>query len=256
MTTAAQKQRELYFVQRLKSLLSPFPSGAISQPDPPAPDVVIQSGTSRTGIEVTELLWDADPVKGSPIKKTQSLRESVVGRCTALWKDGQYPPAFVTVQWKEEHPQLSKHEVGDHAANLVAVVSKHLPGPAGHTFLAFPNPGYKDIPPTVAAIGIHTLAQSSPPLWTVSSGGPVPRLDTAMAALNVVVSAKNGKVGDYRTACDMLWLLVVAEGGHQAAHVIIDDESSPTPVTSAFDRVFLIDLAHDRLVEFPVQQSK
>lgn len=253
MPTIDQKRRELFFLERFRRLAPLFPDGHLSQPDPPAPDAVVHGTNGDIGIEITEFLWDATEDRGSRSAAQSNLRQRITKECESLWARRQLPSVEVSVTWAPDKPEAAKRDIVRHAAALVDFVAANLPESEGSSVLiAWPHPAWKVLPSGIDYISVRKLPECWHSYWGPTGGGAVPSIENAAAYLQPLVSAKEGNVPRYRRFCRDLWLLVVVGGSHAGSYLALEEHSEAPTLNSGFDRVFLLALVHQRVLEMPV----
>ena len=89
----------------------------------------------------------------------------------------------------------------------------------------------------------------SPSYWSCDEagaiGGDANRVQT-------VLRQKDPKASVYRKKCRFLWLLIVADNKHLSSIFSPDDDFTNAIFQSSFDRVFILDVFKEQVVEISV----
>ena len=217
-----------------------------------SPDLVIVTPTHRIGIEHTQLVQPTDEWgRGFP-KAAESLQTRCIETAQELYEDCCADQDLYVHVHFSSHP-LRKADVPRLARRIAEIVMQFAPGePNTETVIeAWRHnrnaPG--EIPPHVEEIWIKK-PNGQDRLWGVPRGGVVASLDSVR--IQAELDSKNGRVAKYRSGCDEIWLLLVADGFSPATDLRLPAEVAAERFSSDFDRVFYFHNFNRRVDELKV----
>src|SRR2546429_2914623 len=95
-----KKEKERYYLDRVKALYNGFPSGEIVPFDESRyPDFIIRNGNNRTGIEMTNYVRGQGKA-GSPLLYQEKLREKIIRLARDKFFNAHQIPLTVGFHWQ------------------------------------------------------------------------------------------------------------------------------------------------------------
>jgi hypothetical protein len=203
------------------------------------PDLVIHTAsTHRIGIEHTQL-FRTDGARGRRFpKEAESLESRCVERARTLFEEQGGPSLYVYVYFNDR--PIRKVDVRGIAERLAAVVARIAPTVPGVQreveAWSYNRTAPEKIPEEIEELWIIKPAGKDPEsLWGVPRGGTVP--EPTRDQIQQAIDEKSTRLAEYRSRCDEVWLLLVADGFSPATDLRLPEGFTDTFVF-AFDRVF------------------
>ncbi len=239
-----QKLEERRYAERF---LAAFPevTGAELR-DWERPDFLVELPDGRVGIEVRRLFWPHDGV-GSPPQAQDVRRAQLIHRTCELYDRNGGAPARVWVHLSDGL-LLRRDDIDALAWVLSDLVGERRVTEGEHVVWEWEQlpPSLRDRVDVVSAWGGHRKSS----LWTANGAFMVPYL--APDEVQGELAAKEDKVAEYRSSCDRVWLLLVADTMEQASTLYLRDESRTHEYRSGFDRAFVLYTLEEEYVELAV----
>ncbi|MGZ5095045.1 MAG: hypothetical protein ACXWCY_25240 [Burkholderiales bacterium] len=157
--------------------------------------------------------------------------------------------------WNDHH-NLSIVDVSTVAERLVKILAGRVPDLDAHLTIAYPEPGWKDLPKQIAAAFVSRPAWLTRSFWDFSRLGAVPHVRDIVPRVQQILDEKQRKIPGYRSYCDEVWLLIVADGSTMQSYVVVDenDDLSIHDLVSSFDRAYFLSVTHQRVVELSLSR--
>jgi len=232
MPQKSKKPRERAHLEAFRRAYSGFPSGVICETE--EPDFVVQTPADTLGIEHTEFHWDEGNGVGSERKAQESQQEKIVNAAVRLYESRNLPSVIVRIHW---HPgvQLSRRRVRELRPQLADVVAAHLPKTSPSVWINAEEE-WGSLPDAIMTVGITRLGDPTENQWVSTRGGWVPQL--GMTDLERRNAEKESRLAAYRSRCDEVWLLIVADGRAPSSFGEFPEAVRRQELHSAFDRLF------------------
>lgn len=248
MTRSQQKLWEQHYLDLFAKLWPDFPRGTPTPADPPAPDFLLTLADRIVGIELTAFIWDATESSGSPGHALHSLHDRTVQRAKYIWESRHFPAVDVGLIWNH-HQKLLVRDVDPLAEQLVELVARHVPPIDGHVPLAYPEPGWKELPRHTVAVFVSRPAWLHESTWNFFRGGAVHHLRNCHGRLQSILDQKEPKIVDYRRHCEEVWLLIVADALNIQSLVVIEEDLPEHNLTTSLDRAFFLSAMYQTQTE-------
>lgn len=199
-----KKEREAWYVERLRDLWRGFPAGPRTASE--NPDCLVGGDAETVGIEVTEFTLQANDGE-QPTRELLSVRRQIIDRALTKYRERDGPVLLLDVEF-DDRVRLTKADVEPLAEAIASCVS-------AHSFSEDEAPGwYQEVPGPlpagVAAIsgGRYRFAES----WDAGSGGLV--RECRFESLQDVIAKKAKRYQAYRAQCESVALLIVFSSEH------------------------------------------
>jgi hypothetical protein len=200
----SDKDREAWYVERLRSLWSDFPVG----PRTPSenPDFLVHTSDGIVGVEVTEF---ASPPQDREqhIRELVSVQDQIVARARERYQEAGGPVLIVDIEF-DGQVRLSK---ADMQPTADAIATRLL----SHTFALDAEIGWhQDVPGPmphgVSALsgGRYRFAES----W--DGGNGLLMRDCTVESVQTVINKKAERYQAYRTQCNTVILVIVFSSEH------------------------------------------
>jgi hypothetical protein len=224
-----KKEREQFFVEQLRCLVTGFPNGLLipSIPVEEPPDFRVDLGTGILGIEVTEF-------PDQSRKAMESEWESVLREAESLAAT-RVPPLDVAVHFNAT-ARVNKANRREIAEALVSAVSSRLPAPSEQ--LRVVNTWRGPLPESVHSIHVYRSERGTDHLWSVLDGGM--GKTECSSEIQSAVSRKERRLSQCLEKCDRCWLLIVASGSEPSSFFEPDACTRAMVYVSGFERVFFL----------------
>jgi hypothetical protein len=225
----ADKDRERWYLEKLKSCFPCFPTGSIIPGE--SPDFLVRSEEEVTGIEVTQFY--PSPEEGArPGQEVQSLKERIVEVAHRMYVESGGPALYVTVFFRSPL-NVTKRDIQSVARNLAEAI-RETSVPA--SINAPPaSVAWRDLPSSITKVHIHGSLDGEDQLWHADAGGWVVPVDASH--VSAVVARKERMAQIARQKCDRLWLLIINDVFSRATPAELKHEAMRSVGKGVFDRV-------------------
>jgi hypothetical protein len=237
-----KKARERQALERFRQSYPGFPTGAIV--DSESPDFLVLGNGRTIGIEVVGYV-SGQGKGGSRERLQEKLRKRVVDTARVIFERDHPIPLWVNVFFR---PGLQLHgrSVDALATALAEAVAGGYPKQgAGRVDLGFDDLEESLWERGVLTVHIHRLDGLERNVWGSVEAGFI---GWEIEELAQALAPKESKVATYRTRCDEVWALIVAEGLYPSSIFSTDRLQNQSPLASGFDRVVFFDLQELRAV--------
>jgi len=225
----ADKDRERWYLEKLKACFPSFPAGTIEPGE--TPDFLIRSEEDVTGIEVTQFY--PSPEDGArPGQEVQSLKDQIVEAAHRMHVESGGPALYVTVFFRSPL-RVTKRDIQTVAQELAESIQR-TPVPT-RIDAPFASVSLRDLPPSIASVHIYGSVDGQDQLWYSDAGGWVVPVDASH--VNAVVARKERMAQIARQKCDRLWLLIVNDVFSRATPAELKHGAIHSVGKGVFDRV-------------------
>lgn len=199
-----KKEREAWYVERLRELWPEFPAG----PRTPSenPDCLVRGAEHTTGIEVTEFTLPPDDGR-QPTRETLSVRARIVKTALDKYRANGGPVLIVDIEFDPD-ARLTKNDVGEVADAIAERLS-------AYTFSEDESPGwYQAVPGDMphGVLGLTGGRYQSAESWDGDSIGVV--RECSVESVQQVINRKAARYQAYRSQCDAVVLLIAFSAVH------------------------------------------
>jgi hypothetical protein len=215
------------------------PEGVLEELQAPDFSLTEASG-QRLGIELTEFFKDDVDESGSRLKTQENLQEKVTFRAMQRYAVMGLPSVIVSIFWAS-YDDIVPGRVDELAGELATVVAAHLPaGPSGSAEVEQTGLPGSPLPDEVNTLHIYRIPEMDENEWNSLRAGYIPKI--ASGEIQRLIDKKERRVSEYRKACPVLWLVIVAEGLAPSSFGDLERAVRETRYRSSFDKVFFFRL--------------
>lgn len=228
MNPEEQKQEaELILFKEFQRVAPDLSLAEVSQPRPPAPDILGRRENRQIGVEITRFLRDVE-------KRQESEQERCLKAAEQEYRIAGHPQVGVSILWSNSK-NIPRRETTALAKMLSDFVADNVPTVGGFHQLEplFPMvlAEYVDI------VSIERFAYEGAHLWNCMRAGWFPTLTPE--ELQNTIKAKEHNIEGYRAFCEELWLLIVSEGD-PSSFIELSQGTTDHQYLTGFDRVFFL----------------
>lgn len=239
------KSRELFLLERFIPQLIEQVEYSLEQPDPPLPDVIIEAGGRKIGIELTELIINDSE------KRKEVIQESVLKEAQKEFEERYALPLHVTVSFTDslEDKGLKKKLVAEHLAEIIihqiSQIKDELKNQESFSInLNRLNNQY------FHSISIFYLSKLTIPCWSPLNSFWVPELPHIY--IQEVITQKSKKVKGYLSGCEEVWLLIL-ENGSPSSYFDNYENVESIVFESAFSKTIIGRIPQEDLINLKVK---
>lgn len=223
------------------------------------PDLIIDLGGEKIGIEHTRILRDRTPVNnGSHERQRESIESQIVKKAKEFYVAKKHYDLNVCVFF---NPTIiiSQKQVSTIAQQLCDYIRAEEPHDisSGHSqhFTKDVNPLLNNkLPESIAHCWIEAAVHNDD-LWSPSIAGFFGSLKSNLIQFSL--DDKETKIPDYRSKCDKVWILVVAVGGQMSsAFDFTNSQFLEVEYISSADAVYLLDSFLGTIYELRIKPRK
>lgn len=229
-----RKRQEAFYVERLLKLMNI--DATIVDDAGEAPDVIIQIGAVRTGVEVTEIFRDSRS-RSMSLQAREAFAHHVLMRAKQTYIESGGVPASVSVHFSLNY-DLRKIQRDALSSQLAAFVRSLGVGP--DQLKQWRSTGIDDpLPEAVNFVQAYGFpAGSLAHHWSAPSAGWVATLTPQI--LQSRIDEKSRLLVNYRSRIRENWLLLVSDGARPSQFFDPPTDEVARAVTSPFDRTFYL----------------
>jgi hypothetical protein len=251
---------EIFQFQRFLTTLPEFDSALVTKSE--KPDLILDFGGQRIGIEHT--LYHSDPQRasGSLLQAFESDTKAIINRAREIFEGSGGIPLVVSIDWNDSHwHRVTNEEKVTLPEKLAKFVSEHVPQNREFTGWQSAMFDWQDLYQTglenhVAMLDIRYHGPNTEVLWSAGWGGAIPVVSPDR--LREIIASKECKYDEYLTRCDQCWLLVYGTSAGMSSS--IDFEGSvtalgPLQFETRFKRIFYFDSWSKKTIELSVKTS-
>ena len=223
------KERERYYLSRLRTCVSDIPAGDPVEPEPP--DFVFIKDGHRLGIELTTFYLPPEPSK-RPHQEQQALKERIVSEAETLHAQAGGPPLYVQIIFNRQK-ELQKRDIKPFSRELAdSILACPVPQHITDPDVKLP---WEHKPKWAGIIRVTGSVDGMDKLWQADAGGGVAEISSEH--ISNVVRSKSNCEPLARIQCDELWLVIVNDNFSRAAQAEITAEALNAMYVGPFDRL-------------------
>jgi hypothetical protein len=232
---AAKKEREKYYLEKVISLYSEFPSGVLETSE--EPDFLLTTSDGVIGIELVGYIRGQSS-DGSELRRYESVHDSVVRMAKEEFERKHQIPLWVSFIWSR-HQHLSKPAARILAMDIATLIEQNTPQQVYGGARIEPDwLEESSVGDFIAHISIRRLKPTNKSLWANTEAGFI---GIEPEDLENLISLKEGKIGSYLQNCDSAWLVIVADGRHISSNVELHKTIHQHTFKCSFARVLFYD---------------
>lgn len=241
----SEKQVERIQLERFGEVSGLLPAGHID--DHEAPDFLVRTPEKVVGIELTTIFHK--PQSSEHRRQAwESYVDKIVDGLAKVLIQTNLPPCWASIHFTKS--AMQKIAVDSCIGEIFEVILSNFPA-EGETVLIDAACTKRRLPGYVSALDLARLPEIDE--WNITAPHAlfIPDLDD-QDELRAAIDKKDSKFGRYRESCDEIWLLINIGVGSPSTTFDVPDELAQQPVSSKFDRIFLVDHLSKRFWELPV----
>lgn len=225
-----------------------------------APDLCVQGAHSLIGVEHTRLYRvDSTLPSGRQLRPQERIHHQIAARAHETFRNRNPVALYLTVTFSEPSDYRTRDvsRVGDELAAAVLQSLTFL-GARALPELTFNVEAWEfqrrraPFPQGIASFMLK-IVDDPYELWGPSYGYMVPRLSVGDIA--ATIDAKESRIQQYRSRCDLVWLLMVTDIGMPSSHYSVPRDVIEHRYATRFERLFLLTLSHRSLFELSVESA-
>jgi hypothetical protein len=219
------------------------------------PDLTIDSGCKRIGVEHTRIYRSAGTVAGLQPQAQLALQHRIVNCAWQRFRALSSRRLWLLVHFDRTttYTKRESQVVGDSLARVVHEGTVNLPYQPDtivwHELESWRHQSLgREFPKGVSQIDLQ-IVDGNPKLelWGPTEAYMVPDLSVEVVRERVV--AKEKRLNEYLSKCDEVWLLMVLDTGVSSNHFEIHDDLLETEFFSSFSKLMLLRALHSELFE-------
>jgi hypothetical protein len=231
----AKRERELTYFEAFASACPAVPLGRALQPEPPEPDIVIESANGLIGVEMTELVLGGQGRRG--VEGEQGMTMEYARR---LYESRGYSPVHICVSWASHMMPKHRKRIAERLCELIVQNPPDSGDPREvEQGEAAASPAWP-----ITRIGIARSSGYAASDWR---DGDMHKVGACTAAdVRLRIAEEDHKVMRYQTAYVSRWLVLVKGAAGPSTWAFVTDDVSKTEYRSLYDRVFLFEMDRRR----------
>jgi hypothetical protein len=168
--------------------------------------------------------------------------EQITRRAQEIYESRDNPPVSVWPSFSN-NARLGRSNVDALAEELAGIVEDNIPPKNESADLKQSWGPYPSLPRQFYALTILRYGGPDAPFWFPPMSGSEPELPTSLVEERI--EDKNAKISDYRSRCDVVWLLIVVDGSRPSTFFDVSGEALDKTYESYFDRTYLFNFQND-----------
>jgi hypothetical protein len=247
---AAKKERERYYLERVKALYSDFPSGQIIETE--RPDFLIASDAGVVGIDLADYIREQGE-KGSPLRHKEKVCDEIADMAQLTFESKNDVPLQVHFHWYW-HRKPNTAERKEIANQVAELIDKHLPKEIyGRNYIDPDEEGAAFLGDFLTRVSIMRLKPDAKRSWSNVEFGFV---EVEAEDLQQLISSKEKNITAYRANCVAIWLVLVADATHISSSIEFNRSISQHIFATRFDRVLVYNHLNQSVVSLSIALSK
>jgi len=238
------KSLERAFLDEFRSVYPNFPSGHVEPEE--SPDFLVRSTGRTTGIEVTKYTRGRRG-SASPLRQGEEHRKRVAQLAREMFEKSSRArvPLMVHLSWFGRNPIQNSELIPQMAETIGRLVLANVPT-VSYKECQIESSLLDGTPLDGHIHSIHiTRLNRGRSVWAEVGVGFI---SGTVAEIQSILTSKEPQLMAYRSKCDHVWLLIVAESRGISTHLELTDEIRIHPFMSGFDSAFVLNRAHSEVV--------
>jgi len=245
----SKKVRERQFLDEVNKICAAFPKGEIVEGE--RPDFLIRQETRTVGIELVDYIRGQNQGE-SPERRNEMLWQKIADVAKQEFESKYSGPLMVHFIWNHRY-LLRQSEVNKLAKEIAAPAESHIPLELYENIRMGPD----ELEGTLLAdichsITITRIKNGGRSLWSFISSGFI---SVHANELQDIIDSKNDKTPSYLARCDVVWLLVVADGRYISSNISRSDLAKSNIYTSPFEQVLVYDRVNKTVFALVLRNS-
>ena len=245
-----KKERERAFLEEVKKVDPEFPSGQII--DSESPDFIIKPDTKTLGIEIIQYMRGQSSGE-SALRRSEEVSRKIIDNAKIEFYKSSEIPLWILFSWyPSRYPAQSK--VLDLANIAVWAIRNNIPY---HLFesIEIPNNYFEGtvIKKYLRRIKVTRVRNEGQILWSSIESG---HISAVPGEIQEIISSKNAKAKQYKEKCDLLWLIIVADGRHISSTASLEESALNHIYQSEFDRIIFYDHQERKIKDLTIKAGE
>jgi hypothetical protein len=239
-----KKARERLFLNEISTLYKDFPLGTIIEHE--SPDFIIDDNGNKLGIEMQDYIRGQTSV-GSEKRYREMVLKKIIDKAQSEFESNCSIPVFVTFFWFP-HRKPQKADISRFAKTIVSLLMNNIPSEPP-SWVAIENEVIRNL-----LIGefLHSMIlirtkNHSP--WTFVDGDLT---DMRNSEIEWLISSKKGKISQYLSECNKVWLIIVADREYISSFGDLTPKVFERPYKTKFERVLFYDRVNRIVFQLPI----
>jgi len=247
--TDNKKARERQFLDKFLSNYPEFPEGEII--DFESPDFWVKQNTKILGVEIVNFIRGQN--QGESVdRRNEILWQKIADEARKKFAVKFDIPLTVHFFWHSRY-NLRQSEISQLADSAVSLIGKYIPeklfGSVRIDYNEINTTLLKKVCRSISVLKVRDVAQSS---WSSMITGWT---EVQTDEIQYLLDLKKDKVEAYLQNCDMVWLIIVADGEHISSTIDISVVKEQVYKTS-FEKVFVYDYRRNGIFQLELQDAK
>jgi hypothetical protein len=227
-----------------------------------APDLIVRHNGQSIGVEHTRLYReDSTLTAGRQLLPQEIIHWQLVERAHEIFRQHSPQLLWLYVTFKEPFNYQQRDieaEANILAQSVLEVVSRYSDSNTEAAIVRIQSWQAQRLrlsfPTGVTGYDYTVVNDPAMELWGAAYGYGVPKLTPEQ--IQQVIREKETHLPQYRTRCDIAWLLVVTNTGIPASHFDIPDELKRHLFLTAFERLYLLSPFQRQLTELQIMRNE
>ncbi len=228
-----KKVRERTFLNEISNLYKDFPSGTII--DHESPDFLVDQNSYILGIEIEDYIR-GQTGEGSGKRHREMVWKSIIDKAQSEFEIGCNIPVMVSFSWfPNRQPQQA--DTKPFVKTIISIVANHIPPDLS----SWADVGYEELENLPLGEFLHSMTVcriKEHVSWSFDEGDFT---EIRANEIEWLISSKNSKVSQYLSACNTVWLIIVADGEYISSYGDLTPEIVEHPYQTKFERVLFYD---------------
>jgi hypothetical protein len=241
-----KKERERYYLEKLKALCTEFPSGEIKETE--RPDFLIVSEASVTGLDIVDYIREQGE-RGSSLRHKEKACDEIAYMAQSIFESHNKTPLQVHLHWFW-HRTPNAFERKEIASQIAQLVSRNIPQEIYDSVYIDPeeegNTSLGDFLTRISIVGLKLNAKGS---WSNVEMGFI---EVGSEEIQQLISSKEKNIEAYRKNCAVIWLLIVADATHISSNIELDRSVNQHVFTTQFDKALFYDHLNQSVVSLTI----
>lgn len=244
-----KKERERMFLEQVKQIDPKFPSGPII--DSESPDFIVNQDSKSLGIEIVEYFRGQNSGE-SALRRKEIVGQRIIDKAKVEFYKSNDISLWVIFSWyPRRYPRQS--EIAELANVAVWAIRNNIPQDLFKS-IVIPNEFFEDtsLEKFVRSIRVTRVRNEKQALWSSIESGFI---GTVASEIQEIISSKNAKANQYKTKCDLCWLIIAADGRHISSTASLEEDVLNYEYQSEFDRVIFYDHQEHKIKDLATRSN-
>jgi hypothetical protein len=241
--------QERHFLEEFAAICPAFPLGKIT--DHESPDFLIEQDTKVIGVEIVDYIRGQNR-RASAERRNEVLRQKIADEAKEKFEAKYNIPLLVHFFWKNRY-SLRQAETSQLADSAVSVIEKYIPAQLFESIRI----GSDELDETLLEKACHSITvlrgrNEKQSLWSFISSGWI---EVQTDEIQYLLDSKDKKVQEYLQVCDVIWLIIVADGRYISSNIDIPSTAANNVYKTLFEQVFIFDRTSKSIFPLRIQRA-